>query len=77
MAAAMRFKSFVEAVNAADEQGVKGQTQVIVRTESEEEVVAEVLVDADGTLLIMTKGAMSDIVTKAARKPKVKEDALV
>ena len=70
MAQAMRVKSFVEAVNAAiDPENtnidapVKGQTQVLVRTGSEEDVVAEVLVTAEGNLLLVTKEALADIVS--------------
>jgi hypothetical protein len=70
MPAAMRFKSFMEAVNLADEKKmVKGQSSVIVRGENEEEVVAEVLVDdATGNLLIVTKGGMADIVPTNPKK---------
>ncbi len=63
--AAMRFKSFVDAVKAAEEgrmfDAVKGQTQVFVRTETDEDVVAEVLVTEEGNLLLVTKEALSDI----------------
>lgn len=65
MAAALRFKSFQEAVNAADEKGlVKGQTQVVVRHESGEEAVQEVLVDeSTGNLVIFTKEAAKELVS--------------
>lgn len=72
MPSALRFKSFVESVNAANDNGdVKGQTQVFVRTETEEDAVADVFV-MDGNLVIMTKEAMSDL---APAKKKIKAKA--
>lgn len=72
MAQALRATTFHDAIGAALDGMVKGQTQVFVRTESEEAVVAEVLV-IDGNIVLFTKEALADLAPKAKKVTKQKE----